>query len=264
MYQISFKPKTYKIMEMTFEGKVALVTGGAFGIGRATAIAFANKGAKVVVADLIEDTETVDAIRKSGGEALFVQCDVGHQDQIKDLMDKTKSYYGRLDYAFNNAGIEGYSANTQDCTVENWDRTINVNLKGVWLCMKYQIPMMLEQGSGVIINCASIAGLVGFPELPAYVASKHAIVGLTKTAALENAKKGIRVNAVCPGVIKTAMIDRITGEEKAVEQAFLEKKPMGRMGDPKEVANAVVWMCSDEASFVTGHAMAVDGGWIAQ
>ena len=172
--------------------------------------------------------------------------------------------YGRIDYAFNNAGIEGASAPTHECTEENWERTIGVNLKGTWLCMKHEIQHMLKQGKGAIVNCASIAGLVGFQGLPVYVASKHGVVGLTKTAALEYAKSGIRVNAVCPGVIKTNMVDRITGKEKEVEKQFENMEPVGRMGQPEEVAEAVIWLCSDAASFVTGDAMAVDGGWTAQ
>ena len=251
-------------MEKTFEGKVALVTGGSFGIGRATAIAFAKKGARVVVSDIIEDNETLDTIKKEGGEGIFIKCDVGSITEVEALMKKIKNHYGRLDYAFNNAGIEGVPAEIQDGLEEDWDRTINVNLKGVWSCMKYQIPIMLDQGGGSIVNCASIAGLVGFPNLSPYVASKHAVVGITKTAALETAQKGIRVNAVCPGVIKTPMIDRFTGKQKEAEQAFIAKKPMGRMGEPEEVATAVLWLCSDEASFVTGQALAVDGGWIVQ
>lgn len=251
-------------MEKAFEGKVALVTGGSFGIGRATAIAFARKGARVVVSDIIEDSETLDTIKKEGGEGIFVKCDVGSITEVEALMKKTKDHYGRLDYAFNNAGIEGVPAEIQDGLEEDWDRAINVNLKGVWSCMKYQIQIMLEQGGGSIVNCASIAGLVGFPNLSPYVASKHAVVGITKTAALETAQKGIRVNAVCPGVIKTPMIDRFTGKQKEAEQAFIANKPMGRMGQPEEVATAVLWLCSDEASFVTGQALAVDGGWIVQ
>lgn len=251
-------------MATEFEGKVALVTGGAFGIGRATAIAFAKKGAKVAIVDWLEDTETLDAIESAGGEAIFVKCDVSKSDNVISMVETTIARFGRLDYAFNNAGIEGVMAPTQDCTEENFDKTIGVNLKGIWLCMKYQIPEMLKQGKGAIVNCASIAGLVGFPGLPVYVASKHGIVGLTKTAALECAKQGIRVNAVCPGAIKTAMIDRITGKKKEVEEQFAAMEPVGRMGEPEEVANAVIWLCSDEASFVTGHPMAIDGGWVAQ
>jgi NAD(P)-dependent dehydrogenase (short-subunit alcohol dehydrogenase family) len=251
-------------MEKEFKGKVAIVTGGSFGIGRATAIAFARKGASVIVADIIEDAFTLDTIKSEGGEAIFVKCDVASEEDIKNMVNTAIDKYGRLDFAFNNAGVEGYAANTHECTNENWDRTISVNLKGVWLCMKHQIPEMLKTGSASIVNCASIAGLVGFPGLPAYVASKHALIGLTKTTALEYAKLGIRVNAVCPGVIKTPMIDRFTGKKKEAEEQFANQEPIGRMGEPEEVASAVLYLCSDGASFVTGHAMAVDGGWIAQ
>ncbi len=251
-------------MNNTMDQKVAIVTGGSFGIGRATAIAFAKKGARVVVADWIEDNETMDIITAFGGEAIFIKCDVSNSNDVKLMVEKSISKFGRLDFAFNNAGIEGIGGSTIDCTEENWDKTIGINLKGVWLCMKFQIPEILKQGKGAIVNCASIAGLVGFPGLPAYVATKHGVVGLTKTTALEFAKSGIRVNAVCPGAIKTAMIDRITGKKKEVEDQFASMEPIGRMGKSEEVANAVIWLCSDEASFVTGHAMAVDGGWIAQ
>ena len=251
-------------METAFKNKVALITGGSFGIGKATAIAFAKKGAKVVVVDWVEDKETLNAIKSLGGEAIFIKCDVSKTEDVKAMLEKTIATFGRLDYAFNNAGIEGSNAITHECTEENWDKTVGVNLKGIWLCMKNQIPEMLKQGKGVIINCASIAGLVGFLGLPAYVASKHGVIGLTKTSALEYAKLGIRVNAVCPGAIKTPMIDRITGNKKEVEEQFAGMEPIGRLGQPEEVANAVLWLCSDEASFVTGHAMAVDGGWVAQ
>ena len=251
-------------MDQIFRDKVAIVTGGSFGIGRATALAFAERGAKVVVADCIEDRETLEQIKMAGGEGIFVQCDVSKPAEVNEMVDRAFDTFGRLDYAFNNAGIEGIQGITADCTEDNWERTIGVNLKGIWLCMKYEIPLMLKQKRGAIVNCASIAGLVGFPGLPAYVASKHGVVGLTKTAALEYAKENIRVNAVCPGVIKTPMIDRFTGKDKAVEKQFVDKEPIGRMGEPQEVAEAVVWLCSDKASFVTGDAMAVDGGWIAQ
>lgn len=251
-------------MEAQFKNKVALVTGGSSGIGKSTSLAFSKKGAKVVVADWIENEETLNLINNSGGEALFVKCDVSKPTDVKMMMEKIYATYGRLDFAFNNAGIEGTSAPTQDCSEENWDKTIAVNLKGIWLCMKYEIPEMIKQGKGVIINCASVAGLVGFSGLPAYVASKHGVIGLTKTAALECAQLGIRVNAVCPGVIQTPMIDRLTGNKKETIEQFTELEPMGRFGQPEEIANAVVWMCSDEASFVTGHAMVVDGGFVAQ
>lgn len=252
-------------MEKIFENKVAIVTGGSFGIGRAAAVAFAARGAKVIVADSIEDKDeqTLKMIESAHGEGIFVRCDVSKNSDVKAMVEKTITAFGRFDYAFNNAGIEGTMANTQDCTEENWDKTIAVNLKGIWLCMKYQIPAMLSQGKGAIVNCASVAGLIGFPGLPAYVASKHAVAGLTKTAALENAKQNIRINAVCPGVIHTAMIDRVTGEDKEVEKQFINMEPIGRMGNPEEVAETVIWLCSDSASFVTGAILPVDGGWIA-
>lgn len=251
-------------MESTFTNKVVIVTGGVSGIGRAAALAFAKRGAKVAVADWTENQETVELITASGGEAIFIKCDVSKADDVKAMVDKTVATFGRLDYAFNNAGIEGATAPTKDCTEENWDKTIGVNLKGIWLCMKYEIPEILKQGKGAIVNCASVAGLVGFGGLPAYVASKHGVVGLTKTAALECAQLGIRVNAVCPGVIQTPMIDRLTGTNKEAIDQFTKLEPVGRFGQPEEIANAVVWLCSDKASFVTGHAMAVDGGFVAQ
>jgi NAD(P)-dependent dehydrogenase (short-subunit alcohol dehydrogenase family) len=250
-------------MEKIFSDKVAIVTGGSFGIGQATALAFAKRGAKVAIVDWVEDQETLSQIQAIHGEAIFIKCDVSEASQVQAMVEKVIQTFGRIDFAFNNAGIEGITAPIQDCTEANWDKTIGVNLKGVWLCMKYEIGYMLRQGKGVIVNCASVAGLIGFPGLPAYVASKHAVVGLTKTAALENAKSGLRVNAVCPGVIRTPMVDRVTGKVKEVEKQYESMEPVGRMGEPSEVAEAVVWLCSDAASFVTGHAMPVDGGWIA-
>jgi NAD(P)-dependent dehydrogenase (short-subunit alcohol dehydrogenase family) len=247
-----------------FDNKVALITGGSFGIGKATALAFAKKGAKVVIADWVENQETLDLIKKSGGEAIFVKCDVSNGKEVKALIQKTIASFGRLDYAFNNAGIEGNSAPVHECSEENWDKTIGINLKGIWLCMKYEIPEMLKQGKGVIINCSSVAGLVGFQGLPAYVASKHGVIGLTKTAALECATLGIRVNAICPGVIQTPMIDRLTGKKKESIEQFTALEPMGRFGLADEIANTVIWLCSEEASFVTGVAMPVDGGFVAQ
>lgn len=251
------------IMKKIFDQKIALVTGGSFGIGRATAEAFASRGAKVVIADWIEDDSVIKQIKDEGGTAIFIKCDVSKISDVDNLIEQTIKQFGRIDFAVNNAGIEGATAPVHQCSEENWDKTIGINLKGIWLCMKHEIPHMLKQGKGAIVNTASVAGLIGFPGLPAYVASKHAIIGLTKTAALENAKLGIRVNAVCPGVIKTPMIDRLTGKDKTVEKSYEDMEPVGRMGKPEEVAEAVVWLCSDAASFVTGHAMPVDGGWIA-
>jgi NAD(P)-dependent dehydrogenase (short-subunit alcohol dehydrogenase family) len=256
--------KIIKLMNTSFKNKTAIVTGGSFGIGKATAIAFAQNGANVVIVDWVTDHETLNAIKAMGGNAIFIQCDVSKPDQVKAMIDQTIATYGRIDYAFNNAGIEGASAVTHECTEENWDKTMNINLKGIWLCMKYEIAEMLKQGKGALVNCASVAGLIGFAGLPAYVASKHGIIGLTKTSALECAKLGIRVNAVCPGAIATPMIDRLTGKQKEVEAQFAALEPIGRLGQPDEVANAVIWLCSDEASFVTGNAMTVDGGWVAQ
>lgn len=195
---------------------------------------------------------------------MFVKCDVSVDLEVKNLIAATVSTYGKLDFAFNNAGIEGHSAPTHECTVENWDKTINVNLRGTWFCMKHEIELMLREGKGAIVNNASIAGLVGFQGIPAYVASKHGIIGLTKTASLEYARQNIRVNVVCPGVIRTPMIDRFTGKNKEVEKQFANQEPIGRLGDPEEVAAAVMWLCSDASSFVTGVALPVDGGWVAQ
>lgn len=218
------------IMEYEFKNKCVIVTGGSFGIGRATALAFAKQGANVVVADWIKDQDTLELIKKEGGEVIFVKCDVSQKSQVAKMIEKAIATYGDIHYAFNNAGIEGVQGVTADCSDENWERTIDINLKGIWLCMKYEISHMLKHGKGAIVNCASIAGLVGFPGLPAYVASKHGVVGLTKTAALEYARQNIRVNAVCPGVIKTPMIDRFTGQDKAVEKQFIDMEPIGRMG----------------------------------
>jgi NAD(P)-dependent dehydrogenase (short-subunit alcohol dehydrogenase family) len=246
-------------------GKVALVTGGGSGIGRASALAFAREGAKVVVADVAVEggEETVRLIQQSGGEAIFGKTDVSRAAEVEALVSRAVQTYGRLDCAHNNAGIEGAAATTIDYAEDAWERVMAINLKGVWLCMKYEIPHLLKQGGGAIVNTASTAGLVGYRGGSAYVASKHGVVGLTKTAALEYAKAGVRVNAVCPGAIDTPMMGRLTGHRPQRAERMAAAEPVGRMGQPKEIAEAVVWLCSEAASFVTGHAMAVDGGLTA-
>ena len=248
------------------EGKVALVTGAGSGIGRATALVFAREGAKVVVSDIVVEggEETVQQIKAAGGEAIFVKADVSKGADVEALITQTVETYGRLDCAFNNAGIEGGVKPTIDCTEEEFGRTIAVNLTGVWLCMKHEIQQMLSQGGGTIVNTASVAGLVGFPGLPDYVASKHGVLGLTKTAALEYAKSGIRVNAVCPGVIQTPMVERGAQLSPGFDELAVSMEPVGRFGQPVEIGEAVVWLCSEAASFVTGHPMTVDGGLVAQ
>ena len=247
------------------KGKVALVTGGGSGIGKATALAFGGNGARVAVVDVdvTSGEDTAHRVAEAGSEAIFLHADVGNGEQVKATIDKIVANFGRLDYACNNAGVSGAQARTADCTEENWDRTILVNLKGVWLCMKYEIHRMLEQGWGAIVNTSSVAGLVGLKGWSAYVASKHGVLGLTKSAALEYAKAGIRINAVCPSIINTSMAECFTGGDPRVEAHILGQQPLSRMGTPEEVAEAVVWLCSDAASFVTGHALAVDGGLLA-
>jgi len=246
-------------MSVNMEGKVAAVTGGSSGIGRAAALQFAKNGARVVVADLdgTKGDETVENIRSINGEALYVQPDVSKSADVQLLMDKTISAYIRLDYAFNNAGIVHWFSPIWEYEEEMWDQVININLKGVWLCMKYEIPRMIETGGGVIVNTSSVAGLVGFAQHYSYVASKFGVCGITKVAALEFAKSGIRVNAVCPGVIDTPM-----GKPFLLEE-FKAAHPMGRFGQPEEIASTAVWLCSDEASFITGQTLAIDGGLTA-
>ena len=249
-----------------FDGKVALVTGGGRGIGRASALAFAREGAKVAVADVLaeEAGETVKMIYEIKGEAIFIKTDVSLSADVKHLVDQVIATYGRLDCAHNNAGVLGTSCRMTEYEEAVWDRVMNVNLKGVWLCMKYEIPQMVKYGGGAIVNTASTFGLVGSPNRTAYVASKHGIVGLTRAAALEFAKDHIRVNAVCPGVIRTPIIDQAIADDPQREKWLLERHPIGRMGTPADIAEAVVWLCSDASSFVTGLAMTVDGGYTAQ
>ena len=253
-----------------FDGRVALVTGAASGIGRASALAFARAGAKVAVADVdpLGGAETVRLIEEQEGgshEGLFVRTDVTQPGEVEELVRQTVVRWGRLDYAHNNAGAEGTGAKTHLYPVDEWRRIIEVNLFGTWLCMKQEIRQMLSQGGGAIVNTASIAGLVASPASgSAYTASKHGIVGLTKSAALEYAQAGVRINAVCPGVINTPMVERHIQRHPELKAKLEASEPIGRLGTPEEVAEVVVWLCSDAASFVTGHPMVVDGGFVAQ
>jgi NAD(P)-dependent dehydrogenase (short-subunit alcohol dehydrogenase family) len=249
-----------------FQGKVALVTGGSAGIGRASALAFAREGAKVVVAadkNVKGGQETIRLIKKAGGEATFVKADVSKAAEVEALVNKTVELYGRLDCAHNNAGLLGDRGSLTEFTEEQWDWSINVNLKSVWLCMKYEIPVMLKSGGGAIVNTSSLAGLRALAGSPFYVTSKHGMIGLTKSAAVEYAKMGIRVNAVCPGLILTPPILQQVGRDSLATAAREERIPLGRLGNPEEVAEVVVWLCSDAASFVTGDAIVVDGGTLA-
>ena len=248
------------------DGKVALITGAGSGIGRASALAFAREGAKVAVADIVVEggEETVRMVKEAGGEAFFIKVDVANAAEVEAMVNAVVDTYGRIDCAYNNAGIEGRLASTDEYPEDVFDKVIDINLTGVWLCMKYELPHMLKQGSGAIVNTASGAGLIGVAGMSAYVASKHGVVGLTKTAALEYARSGIRVNSVCPGLIQTPMVERITADQPQLGEALVAAEPVGRTGKPEEIAESVVWLSSDAASFVTGHAMSVDGGFVAQ
>ncbi|VAW72546.1 3-oxoacyl-[acyl-carrier protein] reductase [hydrothermal vent metagenome] len=252
-----------------FENKVVLVTGGATGIGLATAIRFAEEGAKVVIASRSESAggRAVDAIKASGGEATFIQTDVSQEAQVEALIQKTVETYGKLDAAFNNSGTEGMPALLVDDEVANYERIFDVNVKGLWLCMKHEIKHMLQNGGGSIVNNASIAGLIGFPHLGMYAASKHAVLGLTKSAALENGALGIRINAVSPAMIETDMAERFLAAEPDKREENIAgikaMHPIGRFGKPEEIASAVTWLCSDDASFMLGHSLTVDGGFTA-
>jgi NAD(P)-dependent dehydrogenase (short-subunit alcohol dehydrogenase family) len=252
-------------MRTELRGKVAIVTGGTSGIGRDTAVLFAKAGAKVVVAGRreAEGKETIDLIRAAGGDGLLVKTDVSRAADVRALVQKTVEKFGRLDVAFNNAGIEGSWSPIAEQSEEDWDSTIDINLKGVWLCLKYEIQQMLKQGGGgVIVNMASVAGFIGSAGAATYCASKHGVMALTKSAALETARSGIRVNVVCPAVIETPMGERLWGAPEAKKFA-LGLHPIGRFGKPEEIADAVVWMCSDGASFMTGQSLVLDGGFLA-
>jgi NAD(P)-dependent dehydrogenase (short-subunit alcohol dehydrogenase family) len=251
-------------MSKDLENKVALITGGTTGIGRDTAVLFAKSGAKVVFTGRreAEGKETLGLVRAAGGEGLFLKSDVAKSADVQTMVQKAVEKFGRLDIAFNNAGIEGAWVPLADQTEENWDFVHNINLKGLWLCLKYEIQQMLKQGSGgAIVNMSSVAGLRGFSGAGVYVASKHGILGLTKTAALECSAAGIRVNAVCPAVIETPMADRAFADP-AVNKAVLAQHPLGRFGKPSEVAEAVLWLCSDKSSFTTGQSIGIDGGFL--
>ncbi len=249
-------------MSMTFSGQVALVTGGAAGIGRATALAFAREGLKVVVADLdpVGGEATVALIHASGGEALFIACDVTREAEVHQLHERLIAAYGRLDYAYNNAGIEIEQGRLAEGSEAEFDAIMGVNVKGVWLCMKYQLPLLMAQGGGAIVNTASVAGLGAAPKMSIYSASKHAVIGLTKSAAIEYAKKGIRVNAVCPAVIDTDMFRRAYEADPRKAEFAAAMHPVGRIGKVEEIASAVLYLCSDGAAFTTGHCLTVDGG----
>lgn len=248
-------------------GKVALVTGGASGIGRASALAFAEAGARVVIADIAfeQGEETAELIRQAGGEAVFVRSDVSSASDVEALIDRVVTTFGRLDCAHNNSGIEGVRAALHEYPAAVWERVLAVNLSGIWICLQHEIRQMIRQGNGAIVNTSSVAGLIGSGSgICAYNASKHGVLGLTRTAALEYAGHGIRVNAVCPGFVTTPMADRLLGGDSQLAARFASAHPLGRFGTPREVAEAVVWLCSDAAAYITGQALPIDGGYTVQ
>jgi NAD(P)-dependent dehydrogenase (short-subunit alcohol dehydrogenase family) len=252
-------------MSAELQNKIALVTGGTTGIGRETAVLFAKHGAKVVISGRreVEGNETIALVRAAGGDGLFVKSDVSKSADVHSLVQKTVEKFGRIDLLFNNAGVEGQWKPIIEQTEEDWNSVIDINLKGTWLCLKFVIQHMLKQGTGgAIVNMSSVAGLMGAAGAAIYVASKHGVIGLTRTAALEYATKGIRVNAVCPAVIETAMADRAFGDPE-VSKRILAQHPIGRFGKPIEIAEAVLWLCSDKSSFMTGHYITLDGGMLA-
>ena len=243
--------------------KAAIITGGSSGIGRAAAVALAKQGVKIAIAArrAKEGEETVRLVKEAGSEGIFVKTDVANENDVRSLVEKTVKQYNRLDYAFNNAGIEEKTTPLVDQTSEVFDQIMNVNVKGIWLSMKYEIPEMIRIGGGAIVNTSSGAGVVGYPLQPINIASKHAVLGLTKSAALEYAKSGIRINAIAPGVTETEMVERV---DKQLIERLKSITPIGRIGDPQEIANAVVWLLSDKASFVLGHTLLVDGGIVSR
>ena len=250
-------------MNLSFENKVVLVTGAASGLGLATAKAFAESGASVVLADWNEkDAQSAaQELANKGHKTLAVRCDVSNDAQVEAMVKQTVATFGRLDAAYNNAGVQNTVAEAADATREDFDRVISINLRGVWSCMKFELRQMLRQGGGAIVNCSSIGGLVAGPKRGTYQASKHGVLGLTKSAALDYAARGIRINAVCPGIIHTAMLDKMMATQADALNAMLKDVPIGRLGRPEEIANAVLWLCSSAASFMVGHALAVDGGY---
>ena len=251
--------------ERRFAGKVALVTGAGSGIGRATAIAFAAEGASVVLADIdtVGNEETARLVAEHGARVLSVKCDVTSSSDIQSVIEQTVQEFGRLDVAFNNAGIEQPPAPLVDISEDDWSRLLDIDLRSAFLCMKYEIPAMLEHGGGSIVNTSSGAGVVGIRGQAAYVAAKHGLIGLTKSAALDYAAQGVRVNAICPGIIETPMMDRFSGGTSEGRARVIGQEPVGRMGRPEEIASAVLWLSSDLGAFATGHAMVIDGGQTA-
>ena len=250
-------------MNISFENKVALVTGAGSGLGLATAKAFAEAGASVVLADANENSvrSAAEGLSAQGHKALAIQCDVADDAQVEAMIERTVAHFGRLDAAYNNAGVQNVAVEAADTTREDFDRVISINLRGVWSCMRFELRQMLKQGSGAIVNCSSIGGLVAGPKRGTYQASKHGVLGLTKSAALDYAARGIRINAVCPGIIHTSMLDRMMATQADALNAMLKDVPIGRLGRPEEIASAVLWLCSSAASFMVGHALAVDGGY---
>ena len=246
----------------SFAGKVAFVTGAANGIGRAAALGFAREGASVVAADVSEqgNQETARLVEQAGGRALALRCDVSRAADVEAALDKTVEAFGRLDFAFNNAGVEQPVTAAADLTEEQWDRVASIDLRGVFLCMKHEIPLLLKQGGGAIVNTSSGAGVKGFAGQAAYCSAKFGVVGLTKAAALDYAAQNIRINAVCPGIVETPMMDRFSGGTPEGRARVIAQEPIERMGKPEEIAAAVIWLCSDQAAFVVGHAMVIDGG----